>query len=88
MAGTVSQTGIFPRPHPHPAAAPSWNGNLPLRLSGRFQHAGKIDEGRMMTSRWLQQLVRIANPPEAENDAMMELVVYASEKIIVVKTHR
>ena len=42
----------------------------------------------MMTSRWLQQLVRIANPPEAENDAMMELVVYASEKIIVVKTHR
>jgi hypothetical protein len=40
-----------------------------------------IGEGRVMNSRLLQQLVRFVNPPEADNDAIMEFVVYASERI-------
>jgi len=40
-----------------------------------------IGEGRVMNSRLLQQLVRFANPPEADNDAIMEFVVYVSERI-------
>ena len=35
-----------------------------------------------MNSRLLQQLVRFANPPKAENNEMMEFVVCASERIM------